>query len=53
MDGLFGVASLTRAIWFGLGGVPVVIARYRDINIIRAATKAAGFNVSKDFDFAK
>jgi len=52
-DGPLGVASLARAIWFGLGGIPVIIAGHRDMNIIKAATKAAGFNVSKDFDFAK
>ncbi len=51
-DGPLGVASLARAIRFGLGGIPVVVAGPRDIGIIRQSVKAAGLNVT-DYALAK
>jgi hypothetical protein len=44
-DGPLGVASLARAIRFGLGALPVLVTGPRDIEAVRYTTKAAGLNV--------
>jgi len=51
-DGPLGVASLARAVWFGLGAIPVIVAGARDIDIIRQTVKAAGFYFA-DYKLAK
>jgi len=44
-DGPLGVASLARAIRFGLGALPVLVTGPNDIEAARFTTKAAGLNV--------
>ncbi len=44
-DGPLGVASLARAVRFGLGALPVLVTGPRDIDVVRYTTKAAGLNV--------
>lgn len=44
-DGPLGVASLARALRFGLGAIPVIMTGPRHIAATRATTKAAGLNV--------
>ena len=44
-DGPPGVASLARAVTFGLGALPILISGVRDAEPIRITTKAAGLNV--------
>ena len=51
-DGPLGVASLARAVRFGLGGLPVIVAGPRDMDAIRQTVKAAGLNVT-DYRLAK
>jgi len=46
-DGPLGVASLARAIRFGLGALPVLVTGPKDIEVTRCTTKAAGLNVVK------
>jgi len=46
-DGPLGVASLARAIRFGLDALPVLVTGPKDIEVARCTTKAAGFNVTK------
>ncbi|MHB1004918.1 MAG: glutamate cyclase domain-containing protein [Chloroflexota bacterium] len=51
-DGPPGVASLARALQFGLKAVPVIVTGPRDIGPAKAAVQAAGVNVVDDYDFA-
>ena len=51
-DGSLGVASLARAVRFGLGAVPGLVAGPRYIEAIRHTTKAAGLNIA-EYDLAK
>ncbi len=44
-DGPLGVASLARAISFGIGALPVLVTGPKDIDAARATIKAAGLNV--------
>ena len=44
-DGPPGVASLARAVKFGLGALPVLVTGPKDINVTSQATRAAGMNV--------
>ena len=44
-DGPLGVASLARAIKFGLGALPILVAGSRDIEPVCHTTRAAGLNV--------
>ena len=44
-DGPLGVASLARAVRFGLGGLPILVTNSRDMEPLRCAVKAAGFNI--------
>lgn len=44
-DGPLGVASLARAVRFGLGALPVLVTGPNDIEVARCTTKAAGLNV--------
>ncbi len=44
-DGPLGVASLARAISFGIGALPILVTGPKDIDAARAAIKAAGVNV--------
>jgi len=44
-DGPLGVASLARAVSFGIGAIPVLVTGPRDIDVVRYTTKAAGLNV--------
>ena len=44
-DGPLGVASLARAVSYGLGAVPVIVAGSRGMEPIRYSVKAAGLNV--------
>jgi hypothetical protein len=44
-DGPLGVASLARAVRFGLKGLPVLVTGHRDMDASRQTTKAAGLNV--------
>ena len=44
-DGPPGVASLARALRFGLGALPVLVTGPNDIEVARQTTKAAGVNV--------
>jgi hypothetical protein len=44
-DGPLGVASLARAISFGIGALPIVVTGPRDIDAARVAIKTAGLNV--------
>lgn len=51
-DGPPGVASLARAIRFGLGALPVLVTGPRDVEVARRTTQAAGLNVL-DYSEAK
>ena len=51
-DGPLGVASLARAISFGLDAIPVVVTGPRDMESLRRTVHAAGLNVV-DYDLAK
>lgn len=44
-DGPLGVASLARAVKFGLGALPIILAGSRDMEPVCHATRAAGLNV--------
>lgn len=44
-DGPLGVASLARAVSFGIGALPVLVTGPKDIDAARATIKAAGLNV--------
>ncbi|MAG15005.1 MAG: hypothetical protein CL874_03910 [Dehalococcoidales bacterium] len=44
-DGPLGVASLARAVRFGLKALPVLVTGPKDINVARQTTQAAGLNV--------
>jgi hypothetical protein len=44
-DGPLGVASLARAISFGIGALPILVTGPKDIDAARSTTKAAGVNV--------
>ena len=44
-DGPPGVASLARAVRFGLGALPVLVTGPKDIEVARWTTMAAGLNV--------
>ncbi len=44
-DGPLGVASLARAVRFGLKALPVLVTGPKDIEVARCTTKAAGLNV--------
>lgn len=46
-DGPLGVASLARAVRFGIGALPVLVTGPNDIEVARGTTKAAGLNVLK------
>lgn len=46
-DGPLGVASLARAIRFGLDALPVLVTGPKDIEATRCTTRAAGLNVVK------
>ena len=50
-DGPSGVASLARAIRFGLNGIPVIVSG-RAIESVRYAVKAAGINIM-EYELAK
>ena len=52
-DGPLGVASLARAVSFGLGALPVIVTGPRDIEVARYTTKAAGLNVMEYSDAKK
>ncbi|MDP6142461.1 MAG: DUF4392 domain-containing protein, partial [Dehalococcoidales bacterium] len=52
-DGPLGVASLARAVSFGLGVLPVIVTGPRDIEVARYTTKAAGLNVMEYSDAKK
>jgi hypothetical protein len=51
-DGPLGVASLARAVRFGLGAMPVLVAGPRSIEALCHTTKAAGLTVL-DYELAK
>jgi len=51
-DGAPGVASLARAISFGLRGVPIFVARRVEAGPIRSSAQAAGVNIV-DYEMAK
>jgi len=51
-DGPLGVASLARAVSFGLGALPVLVAGSGDMEALRPTVKAAGLNVL-DYSQAK
>jgi len=44
-DGPLGIASLARAVSFGLGALPVIVTGPNDIEVARLTVKAAGLNV--------
>lgn len=46
-DGPLGVASLARAVRFGLGALPVLVTGPKDMEVARCTTQAAGLNVMK------
>ena len=52
-DGPLGVASLARAVSFGLGALPVIVTGPRDIEVARYTTKAAGLIVMEYSDAKK
>ena len=51
-DGPLGVASIARAINFGLGATPIFIAGERDVAPLRSTVQAAGVHI-EDYNFAK
>ena len=51
-DGPLGVASLARAVRFGLGAVPVLVAGPRNSAAVHHTTKAAGLNIA-EYSLAK
>lgn len=46
-DGPLGVASIARAVRFGLGAVPVLVAGPRSIEAVRLTAKVAGLNIAE------
>jgi hypothetical protein len=51
-DGPLGVASLARAVSFGLGALPVIVTGPNDIDVASSTVQAAGVNVL-EYDVAK
>ena len=51
-DGPLGVASLARALRFGLSAVPVLVSGPRNMEAVHHTTKAAGLNIA-EFSLAK
>ena len=51
-DGPLGVASLARALRFGLNAVPVLVSGPRNIEAVHHTTKAAGLNIA-EYSLAK
>ena len=51
-DGPLGVASLARAVRFGLGALPILITNSREIESLCKTVKAAGLNIM-DYDDCK
>ena len=51
-DGPSGVASMARAVSFGLGALPLVVTTLRDFEAVKGAVRAAGLGIL-DYDEAK
>ena len=51
-DGPLGVASLARAIRYGLGAVPVIVVEHREMETVCQTTRAAGLSMM-DYSLAK
>jgi len=51
-DGPLGVASLARAIRFGIGAVPILVSGPRNTAAVHHTTKAAGLNIA-EYSLAK